>query len=903
MSSIDSFMHNSLVKWITICQNNNLLAFEDFADGRLLWDFFKNIYSRCDNGEMQSKIDDEDDPLFTWLNLVRKIEAFYKDELHMLMITELPDIKKLVREPNKESSIFDIENILILMLGCAVQCNDKEFFIEGIKKMDIEAQSSIMEYIQQVTDNSSYAIPIHALDGDNFSFSRQFIKLISDRSKYYLKNNQISHSPNENRESSKENEIIKMKYQLMNLKEEIEDKDVQLSEFQNEFTTMKTKLINIQTQNFDLIQSSRLMQIYKDELDEYKEKALTLEKYECDLQRQKEKLADLEFYKNQIEDLRGDNERLIDIKLNLENIISANERRQEKLINDLVQTQLILDETQKENETLQLKLSTISDSSASLELEHRMMKEQLSFNRSSHSSLNTLTSAGSLLSIHPVAEEIADTLNKQIHELELERDNLKHELMNVKQELDVYKNDINSNKTDESKLENLNKNPTLEEILDLYSNREYADERLDLNASTELDNNNASFHGRGNANVNETHQLNTSGSSLIVDQDIILKECLRIAERHSDCLTHKLNHVFSKMKELEVTSKNDAEKIRYLQNIIGSIHKEKEFLKKNVSNMQKNSSAHLSNLQAELEVCKNQASTLNMSSDRMKRLVNHEISKYKQQYNHVPTQTIQNTKKHSLQKRCSLYNMQKIDESCIASRSQSPITATKSRSSSHGDESTTSSKTPEKYISSFFSKRDSKSSNSFSRNSNLRSTMPTKLSNSKIVNQIKSSSPVSIEKLVSKNAILRPKSKNLDLKYGQIFDSSTDKQLQQQFTTLKNYEMKCGKNTNPFDKTLIDEDILSLLHCKVTKSCSDRWKFIVDKIIDIHDRNQSLILENSELKKTISSLHFSSDRCEKLEKDNIKLEVENRKLKKIIDAFQSSQSPHDKKVYHYYSHV
>lgn len=81
-------------------------------------------------------------------------------------------------------------------------------------------------------------------------------------------------------------------------------------------------------------------------------------------------------------------------------------------------------------------------------------------------------------------------------------------------------------------------------------------------------------------------------------------------------------------------------------------------------------------------------------------------------------------------------------------------------------------------------------------------------------------------------------------------------------------------------------------------------KSFVDKIVYLQNKNQELIIENTELKRALGTLKYATDRLDKLEERNILLEVENRKLKKIIETLQGSgRNPHDNRIYHYYSNV
>jgi len=51
---------------------------------------------------------------------------------------------------NTEASDAELERVLLLVLGCAVQCDDREQFIDNIRRLDINTQSAIVDAIQQV---------------------------------------------------------------------------------------------------------------------------------------------------------------------------------------------------------------------------------------------------------------------------------------------------------------------------------------------------------------------------------------------------------------------------------------------------------------------------------------------------------------------------------------------------------------------------------------------------------------------------------------------------------------------------------------------------------------------------------------------------------------------------------
>ena len=49
-----------------------------------------------------------------------------------------------------DASLSAIERVLLLLLGCAVQCQNKELYINRIKELDLHTQQAIVSYIQKV---------------------------------------------------------------------------------------------------------------------------------------------------------------------------------------------------------------------------------------------------------------------------------------------------------------------------------------------------------------------------------------------------------------------------------------------------------------------------------------------------------------------------------------------------------------------------------------------------------------------------------------------------------------------------------------------------------------------------------------------------------------------------------
>lgn len=68
-----------------------------------------------------------------------------------MIVARLPDAVKLGRDPDCETSVAEMNLLLLLVLGCAVQGPNKEDVIEDIKKLPVATQHSIVQCIQQVS--------------------------------------------------------------------------------------------------------------------------------------------------------------------------------------------------------------------------------------------------------------------------------------------------------------------------------------------------------------------------------------------------------------------------------------------------------------------------------------------------------------------------------------------------------------------------------------------------------------------------------------------------------------------------------------------------------------------------------------------------------------------------------
>uniref|UniRef100_A0A4W4FVF6 HOOK N-terminal domain-containing protein n=1 Tax=Electrophorus electricus TaxID=8005 RepID=A0A4W4FVF6_ELEEL len=85
---------------------------------------------------------------FSILN--RHLRSYYQENLQQLVLMPLPNVAVLGRDPLTEGAMEELRRLLLLLLGCAVQCETKETFIQQIQSLDIETQADLALCIQEV---------------------------------------------------------------------------------------------------------------------------------------------------------------------------------------------------------------------------------------------------------------------------------------------------------------------------------------------------------------------------------------------------------------------------------------------------------------------------------------------------------------------------------------------------------------------------------------------------------------------------------------------------------------------------------------------------------------------------------------------------------------------------------
>ncbi|XP_062375122.1 girdin-like isoform X2 [Sardina pilchardus] len=402
---LEEFMLTPLVAWVKTAgklstkDGSKLSEYVELVDGVYLNEIMLEINPKATVQRTNKKVNNDSNLRIQNLSiLIRQIKTYYQETLQQLVMMPLPNVLVLGRNPLSEQGLEEMKKMLLLLLGCAVQCEKKEEYIERIQTLDFDTKAAIASHIQEVTHNQENVLDLQWLEGgeappedlDSFSRSVAFHlkRLVDERDDQletiveltqerdcgqYSPPTPYAHSPGDSpsmrRTESRQHlsvELADAKAKIRRIRQELEEKSEQLLDCRQELENMESELKRIQQENLQLLSDARSARAYRDELDALREKAVKVDKLESEVGRYKERLHDIEFYKARIEELKEDNQVLLETKSMLEDQLEGNRARSDKL-----------HELEKEN--LQLK-AKIHDMEMERDMDRKRIEELLEEN-------------------------------------------------------------------------------------------------------------------------------------------------------------------------------------------------------------------------------------------------------------------------------------------------------------------------------------------------------------------------------------------------------------------------------------------------------------------------------------------------------------------------------------------
>ncbi|CAI5679349.1 unnamed protein product [Oreochromis niloticus] len=366
---LDQFMLSPLVTWVrTFVPNDGgmHLDFSELLDGVFLNDIMTQINPSAASQGAKKMSKDPSQRIQNLNFLVQQIKTFYLDNLRQLIMTPLPNVLLLGRTPYCEQSLDEMKKLLLLLLGCAVQCEKKEEYIERIQTLDFETKAAIAAHIQELTHSQENVLDLQWLESSELhpdemeavvrNMTTHLQHLLDQRDAHLETIAELmqekegvvsvlsspsspqsaSYSPTiqQQQVGTQQHlavELADSKAKIRRLRQELEEKSEQMLDCRHELENMEAELKRIQQENSQLLLDARTARTYRDELDALRERAIKADKLESEVGRYREQLHKMEFYKAKVEELKEDNRVLQETKEVLEDQLEGWRARSDKI--------------------------------------------------------------------------------------------------------------------------------------------------------------------------------------------------------------------------------------------------------------------------------------------------------------------------------------------------------------------------------------------------------------------------------------------------------------------------------------------------------------------------------------------------------------------------------------------
>ncbi|XP_078464725.1 girdin-like isoform X1 [Lampetra planeri] len=448
------------------------------VDGVVLNDFMQLIDPRPTNHVAHQQVNGDVSLRVQNLRfLVRRIQSYYQEVLQQWVVMALPNVFTIARDPFTEQGIDEMRKILLLMLGCAVQCEHKEVFIEKITELDLSTQANIVSHIQEVTQNPENVLemqwseleelPRDELQAATGTLLHQLRNLLRQRDKYAdaivelqqeRDSAQTAAAPSQGRPGpgagmrtpigtgtdaavaldSRQHlavELADSKAKLRRVRQDLEERSEELLDCRAEAQQLSAELKRLQHESQQLAADARWVRAFRDERDGLLEKAGRAERFEADVERLRERLQDLPFYKARVEELQRDTAVLLETRAVLEQQLEAARARCDRT-HELEKERLVLrsrlQDLHMEFEESQKRLDEVLEEKLQLEIaQTRSLEESAQRSRERRQTGGSEDSAAG----RALSAEVGESVSGRLIQLETDNRLLEQTVLELQQAL------------------------------------------------------------------------------------------------------------------------------------------------------------------------------------------------------------------------------------------------------------------------------------------------------------------------------------------------------------------------------------------------------------------------------------------------------------------------------------
>uniref|UniRef100_A0A3Q1BF59 HOOK N-terminal domain-containing protein n=1 Tax=Amphiprion ocellaris TaxID=80972 RepID=A0A3Q1BF59_AMPOC len=389
--------------------------------------------------------------------------SFLQDNLRQLIMIPLPNVLLLGKTPYCEQSLDEMKKLLLLLLGCAVQCEKKEEYIERIQTLDFDTKAAIAAHIQELTHSQENVLDLHWLESSEVHLDEMetvarnmatHLRHLLEQRDTHLETiaelmqekegvvsslsspsspQSASYSPSMQQQQQVGTqqhlavELADSKAKIRRLRQELEEKSEQMLDCRHELENMEAELKRIQQENSQLLVDARAARTYRDELDALRERAIKADKLESEVGRYREQLHKMEFYKAKVEELKEDNRVLQETKEVLEDQLEGWRARSDK-IHQLEKHSLLLKarvhDMEQEKEADRRRIEELQEENLALCLAQRRSMEESQHLGWELEQLSKTTENSQGESQQTLSEEVSERTRSRMLKLEKENQSL-----------------------------------------------------------------------------------------------------------------------------------------------------------------------------------------------------------------------------------------------------------------------------------------------------------------------------------------------------------------------------------------------------------------------------------------------------------------------------------------------
>ncbi|KAM5319961.1 girdin isoform 5-T5 [Glossophaga mutica] len=642
---LEQFMTSPLVTWVKTFgplaagNGTNLDEYVALVDGVFLNQVMLQINPKSESQRVNKKVNNDASLRIHNLSiLVRHIKFYYQETLQQLIMMSLPNVLIIGKNPFSEQGTEEVKKLLLLLLGCAVQCQKKEEFIERIQGLDFDTKAAVAAHIQEVTHNQenvfdlqwmevtdmsqeeiepllkNMALHLKRLIDERDEHSETIVELSEERDGLHFLPHASSSaqspcgSPGMKRTESRQHlsvELADAKAKIRRLRQELEEKTEQLLDCKQELEQMETELKRLQQENMNLLSDARSARMYRDELDALREKAIRVDKLESEVCRYKERLHDIEFYKARVEELKEDNQVLLETKTMLEDQLEGTRARSDKLHElekENLQLKAKLHDMEMERDMDRKKIEELMEENMTLE-----MAQKQSMDESLHLGWEleqiSRTSEISEAPQKSLGHEVSELTSSRLLKLEMENQSLTKTIEELRSTMDSAEGSTSKILKIEKENQRLSKkveileNEIIQEKQSLQNcqnlSKDLMKEKAQLEKTIETLRENSERQIKILEQENE--HLNQTVSSLRQRSQISAEARVKDIEKENKILHESIKETSSKLSKIEFEKrqirkelehyKEKGDRAEELENELHHLEKENELLQKKITNL------------------------------------------------------------------------------------------------------------------------------------------------------------------------------------------------------------------------------------------------------------------------------------------------------------------------------